>query len=127
MKLRDIIALVLMFVVAVVGKGLGIWGDGTSPRRPVPQDRPPGVRDNLPPGWKDDAGSAPVRPLVPAPVPGEIQVRVPKTGPSSGTAFSIDNRGHWLTARHVVDGCSDVLIVVGPRRAWRRLCGGRGR
>ncbi|WP_017931262.1 S1 family peptidase [Robiginitomaculum antarcticum] len=32
-----------------------------------------------------------------------------------GTAFAIDNRGSWLTARHVVDGCDQVGLVSGPR------------
>jgi len=32
----------------------------------------------------------------------------------TGTAFSIDNEGSWLTARHVVDGCDEVGLVTGP-------------
>jgi S1-C subfamily serine protease len=36
--------------------------------------------------------------------------------PSAGTAFSIDSRGLWVTARHVVDGCPQAAIVVGPGR-----------
>ena len=38
---------------------------------------------------------------------------------SIGTAFSLDRRGIWMTARHVVDGCARVLIVTGPRRGVR--------
>lgn len=32
-----------------------------------------------------------------------------------GTAFAIDDKGGWLTARHVVDGCDQVGLVSGPR------------
>jgi len=35
-----------------------------------------------------------------------------KTEPASGTAFSISDRGVWVTARHVVDGCTQTAIVV---------------
>lgn len=38
---------------------------------------------------------------------------------SIGTAFSLDRRGIWMTARHVVDGCARVLIVTAPRRGVR--------
>jgi len=41
-----------------------------------------------------------------------IQVNKPKSG--IGTAFALDNGGRWLTARHVVDGCDDVGILIGP-------------
>lgn len=39
--------------------------------------------------------------------------------PSSGvgTAFSIDDKGTWLTARHVVDGCSKVGLNLGKFRS----------
>jgi S1-C subfamily serine protease len=46
-------------------------------------------------------------------------VQVERTGPGSGTAFSIDGGGRWLTARHVVDGCAEVAIQTGPRRGVR--------
>jgi S1-C subfamily serine protease len=36
--------------------------------------------------------------------------------PDQGTAFSIADSGVWLTARHVVDGCSQAAIVVSPGR-----------
>ena len=41
-----------------------------------------------------------------------IQVDEPRAG--IGTAFAIDNNGRWLTARHVVDGCDEVGILIGP-------------
>ncbi|MAK59729.1 MAG: serine protease [Ponticaulis sp.] len=37
-------------------------------------------------------------------------------GPGVGTAFAVAKAGMWLTARHVVDGCSDLAIRVGPSR-----------
>lgn len=36
---------------------------------------------------------------------------------STGTAFAIRGDGVWLTARHVVDGCDRVGLVIAPRRA----------
>jgi len=41
-----------------------------------------------------------------------VQVTAPKSG--IGTAFAINGEGQWLTARHVVDGCSDVSLLVAP-------------
>lgn len=35
----------------------------------------------------------------------------------SGTAFSIDGSGTWLTARHVVDSCDRVGLIAGSRSA----------
>ena len=37
-------------------------------------------------------------------------------GAGAGTAFSIDSRGVWLTARHVVEGCRRVVVVTGQGR-----------
>ncbi|THD74351.1 MAG: serine protease [Phenylobacterium sp.] len=39
-----------------------------------------------------------------------------KAEPASGTTFSIADTGVWVTARHVVDGCTQTAIVVGPGR-----------
>jgi S1-C subfamily serine protease len=39
-----------------------------------------------------------------------------KTEPGAGTAFSIADSGTWVTARHVVEGCSRAAIVVAPGR-----------
>jgi serine protease Do len=46
-----------------------------------------------------------------------VVVDVPnETGPAAGTAFSVADSGVWVTARHVVDGCRQVAIVVGDNR-----------
>jgi S1-C subfamily serine protease len=39
-----------------------------------------------------------------------------KAEPAAGTAFSVADTGVWVTARHVVDGCSQTAIVVSPGR-----------
>lgn len=39
-----------------------------------------------------------------------------KVQPGVGTAFSISQAGVWVTARHVVEGCAQAAIVVGPGR-----------
>ncbi len=41
-----------------------------------------------------------------------VQVTKPKSG--IGTAFAINQSGQWLTARHVVDGCDRVALLVAP-------------
>lgn len=41
-----------------------------------------------------------------------IQVEEPRAG--IGTAFAVDNSGRWLTARHVVEGCDEVGVLIGP-------------
>lgn len=37
--------------------------------------------------------------------------------PAMGTAFAVGGEGHWLTARHVVEGCRRPALVVGGGRA----------
>lgn len=60
----------------------------------------------------------PAGPLLPEPDPFDervlVQVGEPEDG--VGTAFAINRSGAWLTARHVVDGCSDVGLSVGNGR-----------
>lgn len=57
-------------------------------------------------------------PLGPAsPFDADVVVDVPgKAEPGAGTAFSIAESGVWVTARHVVDGCSQAAIVVAEGR-----------
>jgi serine protease Do len=46
-----------------------------------------------------------------------VKVSSDPSGPSSGTAFSIGANGLWLTARHVVAGCSQVALMEAPGKA----------
>jgi len=69
-------------------------------------------------------------PEAPPPVPGEAQLPLAATSPfaakvspltpkaetMSGTAFSVAGSGVWLTARHVIDGCTQPAIVVADGR-----------
>jgi serine protease Do len=41
-----------------------------------------------------------------------VQAGAPQNG--VGTAFAVNARGDWLTARHVVDGCARVSLLVAP-------------
>lgn len=74
-------------------------------------------------GQQSDAPPAPPMmeegPLLPGPTPFDPEVLV-DVGPITsgvGTAFAIDKAGWWLTARHVVDECTRVGLVIGRGRA----------
>ena len=56
--------------------------------------------------------------LLPGESPRDQSVLVDIAEPESGvgTAFAIDESGTWMTARHVVDGCSSVAIRLGHKR-----------
>ncbi|MEM6534875.1 MAG: serine protease [Pseudomonadota bacterium] len=43
-----------------------------------------------------------------------VQVSRPKDG--IGSAFAISEEGDWLTARHVVEGCENVALLVAPNQ-----------
>ena len=43
-----------------------------------------------------------------------VRVESPKDG--IGTAFSINDQGQYLTARHVVEGCKELSLLVAPNR-----------
>ena len=65
-------------------------------------------------------------PEAPPPIPGQeggvigaasvfdpaIVIRTPASGAVGGTAFSVSKSGVWLTARHAVDGCRKVALMV---------------
>lgn len=70
-------------------------------------------------------------PPAPPPMPGEegpalappsamdptVVIDAPtRTGPDSGTGFSVGDGGVWITARHVVEGCNRAAVVVGEGR-----------
>ncbi|HEY2661491.1 MAG TPA: serine protease [Caulobacteraceae bacterium] len=77
--------------------------------------------------WRGSANA----PSTPPPVPGLGQTPIasfspfaadrvlpatPKTETAAGTAFSIGDAGLWLTARHVIDGCDQIGVVVAEGR-----------
>lgn len=74
-------------------------------------------RADLPPPPPPVPGESGV-PLGPAsPFDAEVVVQVPAgSGSTTGTAFSISENGTWLTARHVVEGCTKAAIVVAEGR-----------
>ncbi|MBA3069012.1 MAG: trypsin-like peptidase domain-containing protein [Hyphomonas sp.] len=55
-------------------------------------------------------------PLLPGPSPLDemvlVQIGAPQNG--VGTAFAVNEKGDWLTARHVVEGCAKVTLEVAP-------------
>jgi S1-C subfamily serine protease len=57
----------------------------------------------------DGALLAPASPFDPS-VTVDVAAR---TGPATGTAFSVASSGVWITARHVIDGCRQAAVVVG--------------
>lgn len=83
------------------------------------------------PWWSPAAPAAPAAdaPLAPASIlDPAIWVEAPDRGLGAGTAFSVADRGVWLTARHVVEGCRRAVIVTAPGRgvaAEVRLTHGR--
>lgn len=50
----------------------------------------------------------------PSPLDEQILVNVSEPKDGIGTAFAVNTRGDWVTARHVVDGCDSVGLLVGP-------------
>lgn len=56
--------------------------------------------------------------MLPPASPFDERVLVQVTGPRDGvgTAFAVNEDGQWLTARHVVDGCDRISLLVAPNR-----------
>lgn len=107
MRPIDIIAVVVLVAVAIYSIFFGGFkqeglrkppqtppGDGIQVRRPKPQGLPLSEPD-------------PTRdPVVAIPPSRKAPTNV------IGTAFSIDSDGFWLTAKHVVDECKAVILVI---------------
>ena len=96
---------------------LVVFTRGWAPEPPAPPVAPrPGEAQPLPPP-EEPAGRA-LRPR--SRFDPQVMVEAPG-GPQSGvgTAFAIDQDGVWLTARHVVEGCSQVGVVAGRTRVIR--------
>jgi S1-C subfamily serine protease len=78
-------------------------------------------------GRQERANAPPAPPPMPAdegvllgpvsPFDPQVVVKTPAAvGPDAGTAFSLADSGVWMTARHVVEGCGKLAIVVAPGR-----------
>ena len=94
----------LDWVVYILALGVVLWGllSAGTPDEYAPPP-PPEV-------FKKDG------PLLPDPsaLDNRILIQVDEPRAGIGTAFAVDNNGRWLTARHVVDGCDEVGILIGP-------------
>lgn len=88
-------------VLIVVGATLFARVGGDSPAAPAASS--PSAVAAIAPG-----------PPLPAPDPfdEEVLVQVGEAENGIGTAFSINKSGVWLTARHVVDGCTDIGLAI---------------
>ncbi|HEY3696650.1 MAG TPA: serine protease, partial [Phenylobacterium sp.] len=72
-------------------------------------------RADAPPAPPDAGEGTPLGPA--SPFDPSVVVDVPgQARPGAGTAFSVNDDGVWVTARHVVDGCKTAAIVVGEGR-----------
>lgn len=71
-------------------------------------DAPP-----APPAGPDEHLGALLDPATPFDPAVVVQAPEPPGQAASGTAFSISSRGLWLTARHVVEGCREIVLSVG--------------
>ncbi|MEL8055872.1 MAG: serine protease [Pseudomonadota bacterium] len=92
----------VIYLLALAAVLIGIFG--TSPDQSAP---PP------PPEVFAQEGA-----MLPPASPFDERVLVQVTQPMDGvgTAFAINEDGQWLTARHVVDGCDRVSLLVAPNR-----------
>ncbi len=80
--------------------------DTAAPRRPLPKGVPTGPAVLLPD-----------RARLPRDVSSTVIVEVGRTDQNSvGTAFSVDDSGTYVSARHVVEGCSSVSLIRNQRR-----------
>ena len=107
MRLRDIIAVLLIVFVAVGGKYYRMGQDHPPPeRRPDPRqfEPAPPTFPEVPP----NAGRALAPPKNSDP---SVLVEVEtKQQNAVGTAFSLNRSGVWITAHHVTEGCDLVVL-----------------
>ncbi len=107
----------LTFIVIVLLVGIGVLGQMGEFKRETPRYEPerPQVQPRRP--RPDEPKPDGMRPLAPpAATDPMIEISVPLEAKSAtGTGFSLDGRGVWMTARHVADGCSRIFVLTGPR------------
>ncbi len=128
MRLRDIVALIILGIVVAVGQIMRAGPDapapppqappGTeNPRRPAPKVDPGKLWAEETESWLNEGPNERFR-LAPDWTPPEqrsvVDVGHRKTS-GTGTAFAVGD-GKWLTARHVTDGCDKIGLQVAPRK-----------
>ena len=86
----------LIYLVIVMG--FYAYANRVSERAPAPPPPPVTLGELLPEQSPRDES---------------IIVEVGEAGDGTGTAFPIDRRGTFMTARHVVDGCEEVGLAAG--------------
>jgi len=126
--LRNLYWIVMFtFAIAMVVSGL-LESDGQTPnprhdnpRRPSPENFTPRAWDTETRDWltawpksqRNELSDA-----VPVPAEGEI-FGSDERRTSTGSGFSINGVGRWLTARHVVEGCDTLWLQVAPNKGLR--------
>jgi serine protease Do len=127
MKFRDIVALILLIVVALGGQVFRSDPDTPppsprfdNPRRPAPEAFTNQPWDAETRTWLESRPGAGARKSSDWMAPERNSyVDIPKRrGSGTGTAFAVGD-GKWLTARHVTDGCSEIALQTGPGKGIR--------
>lgn len=122
MRGLDKIAVIFLVVLAIVGEVLrdGDTPDGDrSPRRPAPQVFDGALWEAETDAFGDRPQASKPAPLSRLPLVREAVIDVePRTSSGTGTAFAVAD-GVWMTARHVIEGCSKSGIQVDHKRAMR--------
>jgi serine protease Do len=107
------LVILALIVVGTLGQ-LGVL-DRETPRYEPERRRELPRRPSLDPPRRD--GMRPVAP--PSAMDPVVDIDVPlDQRSSSGTAFSLDGRGLWMTARHVADGCSRIFVLTAARSGY---------
>ena len=124
MRRLDWLMIIALVIGAIATKVLdydNLPSDPRNPRRPATETFEPKFWDQETRGWLAQAPSKTGKEnpaFAQLPSEGIIQ-QDSKPSSSVGSAFSISDRGLWLTARHVVEGCDRTLIQTGHKKAMR--------
>jgi serine protease Do len=114
----DRLVIFIFFIVAIiVGANLREPSDVPVARRPLP---PPSATDPVQVPIKPRTPDRVRRPPVAPPSPDDPVLVVEDSGAPRnkvGTAFAVDSRGVWFTAKHVVDRCARLFI----ESTWGRI------
>jgi serine protease Do len=93
-------------------------GTSPAPGKKAPSAKTPSRKMPVAQPESAEPAEDPAGPLLPDPDPFDerVLVQVGDAEDGIGTAFAINKSGVWLTARHVVDGCTHVSLAIGDGR-----------